>query len=54
MYNLIKYSENYLQASWSLWLDYWDQPTLDNGDNINDFPVYHDTSLSFKYKKSVI
>ena len=54
MYNLIKYSENYLQASWSLWLYYWDQPALDNGANINDFSVYHDTSLSFKYKKSVI
>ena len=51
IYNLIKHNENYLQTSGGLWLYYRDQPALDNNDNIIDFPVNDDTSLSFKHKK---
>ena len=52
--NLIEYSENYSQTSGSLWLQYRDQPVLDNKGNITGFPVNDDTSLSFKYVKNVI
>ena len=51
MVNLIKYSENCLQTSGSLWLCYRDQPALDKNSNIIDFPVIDDTIISFKYKK---
>ena len=51
IYNLIKHNENYLQTSGGLWLYYRDQPALDNNDNIIDFLVNDDTSLSFKHKK---
>ena len=34
MYSLIEYSENYFQASGSLWLYYRDIPFLDNNGNI--------------------
>ena len=54
MYNLIEYTKNYLETSGSLWLYYRDQPVLDNNDNIINFPVNDDTSLSFKNKKNVI
>ena len=42
-YNLIEYSENYLQNII--------QPALNDDDNIIGFLVNDDTSLSFKYKK---
>ena len=50
MYNLIEYSDNYLQTSASLWKCYRDEPIVDNDGNIIDF---HDDldSASFKYKE---
>ena len=51
MYNLIEFSKNYSQRSESLWLYYREKPTLDNNDNIIDFLVNDDTSLSLACKK---
>ena len=51
MYNLIEYSENYLETSGSLWQYYRNQPALNNNGNIIDFLADDDMSLSFKYSK---
>ena len=50
MYNLIEYSEHYLQTSESLWLYCRDQQVLDNDGSIVGFPANDHTSLSFKYE----
>ena len=51
MYSLIEYSHNYSQTSESVWLQYRDEPALDNNDNIIDFTVKDGISLSFKFQK---
>ena len=49
--NLIESSENYSKRPRSLWLYYRKQPALDDNDNVFDFPLNDDTSISFKYRK---
>ena len=51
MYNLIEYSNNYLQASGSLWQYYRDEPSLDYNGNIADFTGANYKSKLFKYKE---
>ena len=50
MYNLIEHSNVYLKISGSLWQYYRDEPTLDNNNNIIDFPANNNNSISFKFK----
>ena len=50
MYNLIEYSDVYSKISGSLWQYYRDEPTLDNNNNIIDFPANNNNSISFKFK----
>ena len=53
MYNLIGFTENYSQTSGNLWQYYRDQPALNCHNNIIDFPVNDNTSLSFKHDKKI-
>ena len=50
MYNLIEYSDNYLKAFGSLWQCYKNKPTLDDNNNITNFPG---NSVSFKSKVKI-
>ena len=54
MYDLIRYSENDLQTSGSLWEYYRDQTGFNDDGKVIDFPVNDDTSLSFKYEKNAM
>ena len=51
MYNLIEYSNNFLETSGSLWQHYRDDPLLDNNGNIADFTGVNDNSKFLKYKQ---
>ena len=53
MYNSIVYSDGYLKTSGSLWQYYRDEPALDNSNNIIDFPVDNNNSISFKFKQQI-
>ena len=53
MYNLIEYSNTYLQTSGSLWQYYRDEPALDGNDNIIDFPANNNDSNLFKFKQQI-
>ena len=53
MYNSIKYSDAYSKASGSLWQYYRDEPALDANDNIIDFSVNTNNSISFKFKQQI-
>ena len=50
MYSLIEYSDNYSKTSGNLWQYYKDEPSLNNADNIIDFPADDNNSFSFKFK----
>ena len=50
-YDLIEYSNVYSKTSGSVWQYYRDEPTLDNNNNITDFPT--DNSISFKFKQKI-
>ena len=52
MYNLIEYSDNYLDTSGSLWQFKRDESPVTNAGNPDN--VSADNSLSFKYKSSLI
>ena len=49
MYNLIKYSDIYLQTSGSLWQYYRDEPA----NVLNDFPNDDNNSISSKFKQQL-
>ena len=53
IYNLIEYSNIYLKTLGSLWQYYRDKPTLDNNNNIIDFPNDNNNSVSFKFKEKL-
>ena len=53
MYNLIKYSDAYLKTSGSLWQYYRNEITLDNNNNIIDFPADNNNIISFKFKQQI-
>ena len=53
MYNLIEYSDAYLKKLGSLWQFYRDEPTLDNNNNITDFPTNKNNGISFKFKQQI-
>ena len=46
MYNLIEYNDTYLKISESLWQRYRDEPTLEDNNNITDFPANNNKSTS--------
>ena len=51
MYNLIEFSNNYLNISGSLWQYYGDEPSLNPGENETvDFTSANQNSRSFKFK----
>ena len=52
MYNLIEYSYNYSDTSWSLFQFRRDEHPLDAAGNIDDVTI--DNSSSFKYKSNLI
>ena len=52
MYNLIEIQRNLFANT--LWQYYRDQPDLNNYDNVINFSVNDDTSLSYKYKICII
>ena len=52
MYNLIKYSDNYLKRSGSLWQYCKEIPSVDNAGNIVDFNGANATD-SFNLKKKI-
>ena len=54
MYNLIKYSDAYLQTSARLWQCYRNEPAVDNEDNIIGFPADNTNSSLFKFKQQII
>ena len=53
MYNLIEYIDVYLKTSGVLWQYYTDEPTLDNNDNIIDFPANNNNSILLKFKQQI-
>ena len=53
MYNLLEYSNVYLNTLQSLWHYYRDEPALDVNDNIIDFPANNNNSISFKFKQKI-
>ena len=53
MYNLIEYSDAYSKTSRSLLQYYRDEPALDANDNIIDFSVNTNNSISFKFKQQI-
>ena len=53
MCNLMKYSYAYSNTSGSLWQYYRDEPTLDNNNNIIDFPANNNNNISFKFKQQI-
>ena len=50
MYSIIEYSNTYLKTSRSLWQYYRDEPALDANNNIINFPVNDNKSISFNFK----
>ena len=52
MYDLVEYSDNYMETSGSLWQYYRDEPFIGNNGNIADVPDDPD-SASFKYKQKI-
>ena len=52
MYNLIEYSDAYLETSGSLWQYYKDEPALNGNGNIIDIPN-DNNSISFKFKQQI-
>ena len=52
MYNLMEYSDVYLNTSGSLWQYYRAEPALDNNNNI-DCPANNNNSISFKCKQQI-
>ena len=52
MYNLIEYSDAYLETSGSLWQYYKDEPALIGNGNIIDIPN-DNNSISFKFKQQI-
>ena len=52
MYNLIEYSENYLNTPGSLWKYHRDKLSLIAGGAIKDFTGANQNSKSFKYKQN--
>ena len=52
IYNLIKYSDNYSDASGSLWQFKRDESLVTNAGNPDNFSTYN--SSSFKYKSSIL
>ena len=51
MYNLIKFTKNYLKTLVSLWQYYRDKPILDvNGTTIDFSPPANNNSLPFKFR----
>ena len=53
MYNLIEYSDAYINTSGSLWQYYRDEPALDTYGKIIDFPANNNNSASFKRKQQI-
>ena len=53
MHNLIEYSDAYSKTSGSLQQYFRDEPALDNGDNIIDFPDVDKNSASFRFKQKL-
>ena len=53
MYNLIEYCDAYSKTSRSLLQYYRDEPALDANDNIIDFSVNTNNSISFKFKQQI-
>ena len=51
IHNSMKYSDIYSETSGSLWQYYRDEPTLDNNNNITDFPVVNENGILFKFKE---
>ena len=53
MYNVLEYSNVYLNISRSLWQYYRDKAALDANDNIIDFPADNNNSISFNFKQKI-
>ena len=53
MYNVIEYSDNYLNTSGSLWQYYSDKPSLNNAGDVIDFTGANYNSTLFKYKQKI-
>ena len=53
MYNLIEYSDNYSNASGSLWQYYRNKTSLTAASAIKDLLVLINNSKSFKYKQKI-
>ena len=53
MYNLVGYSDNYLNTSGRLWQYYRDEPSLDNNGNDVDFTGANHNSKLLKYKQKI-
>ena len=52
-YNLIEYSNIYSKTSRSLCKYCRNEPDLDNNNNVIDFPVSNNDSISFKFKEKI-
>ena len=53
LYNLTKYSDNYLKISRSLWQHCRDEPFWDDDNAIVDFPANDNSSASFRCKAKI-
>ena len=53
MYNLMEYSDAYSKTSGSLWQYYRHEPALGNNNNIINFTVNNNDSISFSFKQKV-
>ena len=54
MYNLLEYSDIYLETSGSLWQYYRGELALNNNNFITDFPEDNNNRNSFKFKQKII
>ena len=53
MYNLIEYSDADSKTSGTLWEYHRDEPAIDNGGNVIDFPANNNNSAPFKFKQQI-
>ena len=54
MYNLIKYTDVSWRTSESLRQYYKDEPTLDDKNNIIDFPANNNNSILLRFKQQLM
>ena len=53
IYNLIEYSNNFINTTGSLWQYYWDEPSLNKAGAVVDFAGANHNSKLFKHKQKI-